>query len=202
MRSHPAQQHAARALHGIGPQRGGQEVRIPLPQGIPYAAVDDGALPCHAQQVPEGAAAAVQRRAGADMTSVKRMFQNSFDEYMQRERVISCARSTAGGIVIAVADFQTSRPIAAQAADELLNIIGVRASIVAFPLGDDIVVSARSMGSVNVQIITEMLGGGGSLTAAGAQMKNTDNRTATERIYHAVETYLECQSAQEDEETQ
>ena len=58
------------------------------------------------------------------------------------------------------------------------------------------------MGSVNVQIITEMLGGGGSLTAAGAQMKNTDSRTATERIYHAVETYLECQSAQEDEETQ
>lgn len=147
-------------------------------------------------------AAAYLRRAGADMTSVKRMFQNSFDEYMQRERVISCARSTAGGIVIAVADFQTSRPIAAQAADELLNIIGVRASIVAFPLGDDIVVSARSMGSVNVQIITEMLGGGGSLTAAGAQMKNTDSRTATERIYHAVETYLECQSAQEDEETQ
>ena len=146
-------------------------------------------------------AAAYLRRAGADMTSVKRMFQNSFDEYMQRERVISCARSTAGGIVIAVADFQTSRPIAAQAADELLNIIGVRASIVAFPLGEDFVVSARSMGSVNVQVIAEMLGGGGSLTAAGAQLKNTDSRTASERIFRAVDVYLENQGAQEDEES-
>lgn len=145
-------------------------------------------------------AAAYLRRAGADMTAVKRMFQNSFDEYMQRERVISRARSTAGGIVVAVADFQTSRPIAAQAADELLNIIGVRASIVAFPLGEDIIVSARSMGSVNVQVIAEMLGGGGSLTAAGAQLKNTDSRTAEERIYRAVDAYLECQCTQESEE--
>lgn len=147
-------------------------------------------------------AAAYLRRAGADMTAVKRMFQNSFDQYMQRERVISAARSIAGGIVVAIADFETSRPIAAQAADELLNIIGVRASIVAFPLGNDMIVSARSMGSVNVQVITEMLGGGGSITAAGAQMKGVDRQTATERIYHAVESYLECQgTAQDDEET-
>lgn len=145
-------------------------------------------------------AAAYLRRAGADMTSVKRMFQNSFEEYMARERVISCARTTAGGIVIAVADFPVSRPTAAQAADELLNIIGVKASIVAFPFGEDIVVSARSMGAVNVQVITELLGGGGSLTAAGAQLKNTDSRTAEERIYRAVDAYLESQSAQDDEE--
>ena len=146
-------------------------------------------------------AAAYLRRAGADMTAVKRMFQNSFDEYMQRERVISCAHSVVGGIVVAVADFQTSRPIAAQAADELLNIIGVRASIVAFPLDNDIIVSARSMGSVNVQVIAEMLGGGGSLTAAGAQLKDTDSRTAEERIYRAVEAFVESQGPYEVEET-
>lgn len=144
-------------------------------------------------------AAAYLKRAGADMTSVKRLFQNSFEEYMQRERVISCARSSAGGIVVAVADFQTTRPIAAQAADELLNIIGVKASIVAFPLNGDIVVSARSMGSVNVQVITEMLGGGGSLTAAGAQLKNTDSHLAEDRIYRAIDAYLDCQSAQDDD---
>ncbi len=143
-------------------------------------------------------AAAYLKRAGADMTSVKRLFQNSFDEYMQRERVISCARSAAGGVVVAVADFQTTRPIAAQAADELLNIIGVRASIVAFPMEGDIIISARSMGSINVQVIAELLGGGGSLTAAGAQLKNTDVRTAEERIYHAIDAYLECQTSQED----
>lgn len=146
-------------------------------------------------------AAAYLKRAGADMTSVKRLFQNSFEEYMQRERVISCARSTAGGIVVAVADFETTRPIAAQAADELLNIIGVKASIVAFPVGEDMIVSARSMGNVNVQVIAEMLGGGGSLTAAGAQLKDLDSRTAGERIYRAIDAYLECQCAQ-DEETE
>ena len=145
-------------------------------------------------------AAAYLRRAGANMAEVKRMFQNSFDEYMQRERVISCARSVAGGIVVAVADFQTSRPIAAQAADELLNIIGVKASIVAFPLGNDIIVSARSMGNVNVQVIAEMLGGGGSLTAAGVQLKDTGTQTAQERIYRAVESYLDSQSVHEGEE--
>lgn len=144
-------------------------------------------------------AAAYLRRAGADMTSVKRMFQNSFEDYMARERVISCARTTAGGIVVAAANFPVTRPTAAQAADELLNIIGVKASIVAFPHDDDMIVSARSMGAVNVQVITEMLGGGGSLTAAGAQLKNTDWETAVERIYRAIGAYLESQSAQDEE---
>lgn len=144
-------------------------------------------------------AAAYLRRAGADMTVVKRMFQNSFEDYMARERVISCARTTSGGIVVAVADFPVTRPTAAQAADELLNIIGVKASIVAFPVGRDMVVSARSMGAVNVQVITELLGGGGSLTAAGAQLKNTGCETATERIYRAIDAYLESQCAQDDE---
>lgn len=118
---------------------------------------------------------------------------------MARERVISCARTTAGGIVVAVAHFPVTRPTAAQAADELLNIIGVKASIVAFPRGDDMVVSARSMGAVNVQVITELLGGGGSLTAAGAQLKNTSCETATERIYRAIDAYLESQCAQDEE---
>lgn len=144
-------------------------------------------------------AAAYLRRAGADMTAVKRMFQNSFDEYMQKERVITCADSHPGGIVVAAADFTTSRPVAAQAADELLNIIGVRASIVAFPLGDDVVISTRSMGAVNVQVIAEMLGGGGSLTAAGAQLKNTTIDQAKQQIAQAIEQYLEQNSQEETE---
>ena len=143
-------------------------------------------------------AAAYLRRAGADMIAVKRLFQNSFQDYMQRERVISCAENAPGGIVVAEADFPVPRPTAAQAADELLNIIGVRASIVAFPFGEDIVVSARSMGAVNVQVLTEMLGGGGSLTAAGAQLQNTDWLRAKEQIMKAIEAYLD-QNAQEGE---
>lgn len=145
-------------------------------------------------------AAAYLRRAGADMTAVKRMFQNSFDEYMQKERMITCAASHPGGIVVAAADFTTSRPVAAQAADELLNIIGVRASIVAFPLGEDVVVSARSMGAINVQVIAEMLGGGGSLTAAGAQLKHTTIDEARGRIAEVIDRYLE-QNPQEEMES-
>ncbi|MDO4173119.1 MAG: DHH family phosphoesterase [Eubacteriales bacterium] len=145
-------------------------------------------------------AAAYLRRAGADMVIIKRMFQNTFVEYMQRERVISCAETTDCGIVVAVTEDTVSRPTAAQAADELLNIIGVKGSIVAFPLHDDVVVSARSMGNVNVQVITEMLGGGGSLTAAGAQLKNTTCAEAKERILQAVEAYTESQGAQDEDE--
>ena len=144
-------------------------------------------------------AAAYLRRAGADMTAVKRMFQNSFDEYMQKERMITCAASHPGGIVVAAADFTTSRPVAAQAADELLNIIGVRASIVAFPLGEDVVVSTRSMGAINVQVIAEMLGGGGSLTAAGAQLKHTTIDEARKQIAEAIDRYLEQNSQEEME---
>lgn len=144
-------------------------------------------------------AAAYLRRAGADMTAVKRMFQNSFDEYMQKERVITCAQPHPGGIVVAVPDFETSRPVAAQAADELLNIIGVKGSIVAFPLRGDIVVSARSMGAINVQVISEMLGGGGSLTAAGAQLKDTTPEQAKVQIEEAITRYLEQNSQEESE---
>ncbi len=145
-------------------------------------------------------AAAYLKRAGADMTVVKRMFQSSFDDYMLRERLIAKARPIAGGVVIAVADFETTRPTAAQAADELLNIIGVRASVVAFPCGRDVAVSARSMGAVNVQVIAETLGGGGSLTAAGALMKNCDYKIAEAKIQRAVEVYLDQKNAQEADE--
>ncbi len=144
-------------------------------------------------------AAAYLKRAGADMTAVKRLFQNSFDEYMQRERVIACAQSYPGGIVVALAEFTTTRPVAAQAADELLNIIGVRGSIVAFQNGNDVTVSARSMGEVNVQVITEMLGGGGSLTAAGAQIENTTVERVRPRIQEVIDKYLEQNSQEENE---
>ena len=146
-------------------------------------------------------AAAYLKRAGADMTSVKRMFQNSFEEYMQREQVISCAKEIGDGIVMAVADFETTRPIAAQAADELLNIIGVKASVVAFPIKNDVVVSARSMGAVNVQVLAETLGGGGSLTASGAKLFDTTPEQAREQITAAIQHYIDSQQVVEEDDT-
>lgn len=136
-------------------------------------------------------AAAYLKRAGADMVEVKKLFQSSFDEYMARQRIIAAARNHGDGIVIAVSDAETNRAIAAQAADDLLNIIGVRASIVAFPSGQDTIVSARSLGKINVQIIMEHLGGGGNLSSAGAQLSGVTLEQAEARIHEALRKYQE-----------
>ena len=69
----------------------------------------------------------------------------------------------------------------------------------AFPLGEDVVVSTRSMGAINVQVIAEMLGGGGSLTAAGAQLKHTTIDEARKQIAEAIDRYLEQNSQEEME---
>ncbi|MGM9649274.1 MAG: DHH family phosphoesterase [Butyricicoccaceae bacterium] len=146
-------------------------------------------------------AAAYLRGAGADMVDVKRLFLNSFSAYMERERIISCAKQEMNGIVIAAVDFEAGRAVAAQAADELLNIIGVQGSIVAFQTADGSVnVSMRSMGAVNMQAIAERLGGGGSLTASGAQMKDITIGEAEQAIRNAVKDYFE-QLSQEEEKS-
>ena len=107
-------------------------------------------------------AAAYLRRAGAEASDVKRLFQSSFNQYMERQKLISSARDCGQGVIFAVTDEEVDRVAAAQAADELLSIIGTRASVVAFRRGADMVVSARASGQVNVQLLMERLGGGGN----------------------------------------
>lgn len=136
-------------------------------------------------------AAAYLKRAGADMVEVKKLFQSSFTEYMGRQKIIANARTYGDGIVLAVTDTKTNRATAAKAADELLDIIGVRASIVAFPDGQDTIVSARSLGKVNVQLLMERLGGGGNLSSAGAQMTGVSLQDAERQIIDAVKQYEE-----------
>lgn len=136
-------------------------------------------------------AAAYLKRAGADMISVKTLFQSTFEEYMTRQRLVAAARDVGGGIVVAVTPVETDRASAAKAADDLLNIIGVQGSIVAFRSGADTIISARSLGSVNVQIIMEKLGGGGTLSSAGAQLQGVTAQQAEQRITQAIEQYLE-----------
>ncbi len=115
-------------------------------------------------------AAAYLRRAGAESSDVKRLFQSSFDQYMERQKIISSARNCGGqGVIFAITGEQVDRIAAAQAADELLSIIGTTASVVAFRSGEhDMAVSARAAGQVNVQLLMERLGGGGNHSAAGA----------------------------------
>lgn len=115
-------------------------------------------------------AAAYLKRAGADMGEVMKLFQCSFDEYVARQRIIAGAKDCGDGIILAVTQEQVDRVTAAKAADGLLGINGVRASVVVFANGDDVLVSARSDGTVNVQLIMEYLGGGGNHSSAGAQI--------------------------------
>lgn len=145
-------------------------------------------------------AAAYLRRAGAEASDVKRLFQSSFDQYMERQKLISSARNCGQGVIFAVTDEEVDRVAAAQAADELLSIIGTRASVVAFRRGADMVVSARAAGQVNVQLLMERLGGGGNHSAAGAQLPNTTPEEADRLITEAIDGYFADQEKQKAEE--
>ena len=83
------------------------------------------------------------------------------------------------------------RVTAAQAADELLNIIGIDTSFVLYPDGDRVIVSARSIGEVNVQVILEKLGGGGNAAAAGGQIPDKSLTQVAQELAQAIDQYLE-----------
>ena len=83
------------------------------------------------------------------------------------------------------------RVTAAQAADELLSLKGVKASFVVFRSGENVQMSARSLGEINVQVILEALGGGGNSTTAGGRVENTDVETVKTRLLEAIDAYFE-----------
>ncbi len=136
-------------------------------------------------------AAAFLRRAGADPARVKLLFQNHMDETLERYDIMKQAKIYKGIAVAAVQETH-ERVIAAQAADELLNISGVQASAVLYPMENGgVAISARSIGDVNVQVLLEKLGGGGNHAAAGAQIKDTTLRDAVNRLFAAIDEYME-----------
>ena len=135
-------------------------------------------------------AAAFLRYQGVDPVDVKRLFQSGFEETVKRYRIIEGAELCRDNIAIACAREEVSRPLAGQAADELLSIDGIRASFVLFRQQDATFISARSSGSVNVQVILETLGGGGNAVTAGAQLKNTAMDAAKARLTEAIDKYF------------
>ena len=136
-------------------------------------------------------AAAALRRMGADTTEVKKLLQNDFQDTMSKYQIIKSARLYRQDLAIAALNNSTTRVLAAQAADELLNISGITASFVLYPDGDQVMVSARSIGEVNVQMILEPLGGGGNTATAGAQMKNTNVKDALDRLVESIDRFYE-----------
>lgn len=118
-------------------------------------------------------AAAFLRRCGADVTRVRKMFRNDMAEYKARAESVRRAEVYRGFALSVCPGRGLESPtiVGAQAANELLNIIGVRASIVLTEYNGKIYVSARSIDEVNVQVIMERMGGGGHLNVAGAQLQ-------------------------------
>ena len=137
-------------------------------------------------------AAAFLRRAGADTSEVQRLFQNDLREMVSRYDIIRRAEVYRDDIAVAVIpEDGVERVAAAQAADELLTLKGMRASFVIFRKGSDVMMSARSLGDLNVQVILEELGGGGNSTTAGGRIENGDPETVREQLFAAIDSYLE-----------
>ena len=136
-------------------------------------------------------ASAFLRRQGADTVAVKKLFSDTLDTYKQKAQLVSGAEIYKGCAIAAstweVADL---RIVAAQAADELLSILGVRASFVIYRSGSDVNISGRSLGDVNVQLILEGFGGGGHFTMAGAQVKNATVSEVRRALMRALDTKL------------
>ena len=136
-------------------------------------------------------AAAFLRRVGADPTDVKKLFQSDLAATIDRYRIVQHAKLYGHNTAIAALDYTTSRATAAQAADELLGIAGIDASFVLYPDGDKVVISARSMGEANVQMILEQLGGGGNAATAGAQISGKTVSETLEDLLRSIQTYFE-----------
>ena len=136
-------------------------------------------------------AAASLRRLGADPTEVKLLLQNDFQDTMAKYQIIKSARLYRQELAIAALNSTTSRVLAAQAADELLNISGITASFVLYPDNETVIISARSIGSANVQVILEALGGGGNAATAGAQVKNTTVKDVLDKLVASIDSFYE-----------
>ncbi|WP_105617371.1 DHH family phosphoesterase [Vallitalea okinawensis] len=138
-------------------------------------------------------AAAFLRRHGADSVRVRELFKSSMYSYRAKTTIVRDAETYKGNLAISTCPVGVDEPIilSAQAADELLNIEGIRASFVLCEVDGVIMISARSFGDFNVQLIMEKLGGGGHLTVAGAQLRDESMDSAVNVLKLAIEDYLQ-----------
>lgn len=138
-------------------------------------------------------AASYLKRCGLNTIEIKKLFNVDHDEYIHRLDIIKSAEIYSGRIAVAICkeSFKNMRVIASQAADEMMNISGIKAAFVLYPLENGVSVSARSFGDVNVQVIMEKLGGGGHAIVAGAQLKNISLYDAAVKLKSAIDEYTD-----------
>ena len=136
-------------------------------------------------------AAAFLRRAGADTSDVQRLFQSDLAGMVERYDIIRHAELVHGDIAVAAVEKEIDRVTAAKAADELLTLSGIHASVVLYKHGTGVNLSARALGEINVQFIMEKLGGGGNSTTAGGQVNDATVDEVRERLLAAIDEYME-----------
>ena len=136
-------------------------------------------------------AAAFLRRLGADTVDVKMLMRSDLSHTIAKYDIIKAAKIYRPELAISALAHPTTRILAAQAADELLNIAGISASFVLYPDGDTVIISARSIGDANVQMILEPLGGGGNMATAGAQVKNSTVGAVMLELTASIDKYFE-----------
>ena len=132
-------------------------------------------------------AAAFLKRIGADSIMVKKIMQSNIETATSRYDIMRNAEIYRDNIALASAVGVHSRISVAQAADELLNVKGVYASFVVAQDGSDVFVSGRSIGDLNVQVVLEKLGGGGSQATAGLQVQNASASEIISNIKLAID---------------
>lgn len=139
-------------------------------------------------------AAAFLKRCGVDILAVRQYFRNDFNSYIQIAQIVSSAITVNGNIAISTCKYSPDvdvHAITPQAADKLLSISGIEASFVITEKPEEVSISGRSTGNINVQLIMEKLGGGGHLTMAGAQIKNYTLEQVRDKLVKAINEYLE-----------
>lgn len=139
-------------------------------------------------------AAAFLRRCGADVTRVRKMLRDDAKEYKAKAETVGNAEIYKNAYAISICPAEglaSPTVVGAQAANELLNISGIKASFVITNYQNQIYISARSIDEVNVQIIMERLGGGGHMNIAGAQLENMTSAEAIDVIKDTINTMLQ-----------
>ncbi len=139
-------------------------------------------------------AAAFLRRNGADVTRVRKLFRDKMEDYKARAEAVRQAEVYHGAFAISVCPsegVESPTVVGAQAANELLDIVGIKASVVLTPYEGKIYVSARSIDEINVQVMMERLGGGGHRTIAGAQLPDMSVEEARKKIKELIDAMEE-----------
>ena len=130
-------------------------------------------------------AAAYLRRNGADVTKIRKLFRTNFAEYQAKAEAISSSEVFMEYYIFAVSEskgLESPTVVAAQTANDLLDIDNIKASFVFTEFNDKIYVSARSIDELNVQVVMEKIGGGGHMSAAGTQFEDCAIEEAMERV--------------------